>query len=109
MSALSVMASTIITLAHCDATKRGHPRHQLSDLGQRQGLLEMFSKPLAIELPTISHADATDCIWLKVGSDKHVLTQLRPNMFQIAVRRPPEHACYFPIPVSFDIAKPRRL
>ncbi len=30
MSSLSVMASTIITLAHCDAVRRGHPRHQQS-------------------------------------------------------------------------------
>jgi hypothetical protein len=25
-------ASTIITLAHCDAVRRGHPRHQQSPL-----------------------------------------------------------------------------
>jgi hypothetical protein len=25
-------ASTIITLAHCDAVRRGHPRHQQSHL-----------------------------------------------------------------------------
>jgi hypothetical protein len=26
----SMMASTIITLAHCDAVRRGHPRHHQS-------------------------------------------------------------------------------
>lgn len=30
MSSPSVMASTLITLAHCDAISRGHPRHQQS-------------------------------------------------------------------------------
>jgi hypothetical protein len=30
MSSLSVMVSTLITLAHYDAVRRGHPRHQQS-------------------------------------------------------------------------------
>ena len=34
MSSLSVMASALITLAHCDAVRRGHPRHQQSPFSQ---------------------------------------------------------------------------